>query len=525
MLQNCHFTHNLWVLIGLTFFLGSCSSKEALNLEYSFEIAKDVTSGIEEFDKIEFNAGELDLGFYEGEAWIKLDVKNTNKAISAFVICNDLINRNYRFYKLDTINNSLVNINDHVNLDYDDQRTDNFGRPNFQIDLAPYEKATFYISTTSDGRILQATPQLISYSKFQTIKQKRRFVNLLFYSVIIIILSINLLYFRIISKNIYSFYGAYILSGCLMYLFVEGNMYGLGLSINMVDHLMFISIRLWILSGVLFTLNFLDIKVIKPKLYKAIIASLIVTLIAPTIYQFSFPNTSISHLHVFENLIGFLWIAISLTTIAFAYGQRKLRSTYYFISYSTFLLFVLLGLLDSHTTMLPGDPFSYFKIGTSLEFIGFTYFMTILVTRKVNKGENLIHELQEQSEELIRKTRQLEELNELLENRSSIDKTDLIKVFTLLENSLTEEEEWENFKTDLVDLNPNFLNQLLAEHPNLSKSEIRLLVLIRIGHSQKEIAHMLGISPDSVKKARSRVRKRLNLKASQNLKSYLDELS
>lgn len=512
-------------MIGLSLMLASCTSKDSLDLNYTFEVAKDVNLSHDEYDKIPFKEGKLDLGFYEGEVWIKLEVSNGSKAVSAFVICNDLINRNYRFYRLDESNDSLVSINNGVDLDYDDERTDNFGRPNFQIDLAPSEQATYYISTTSDGRILQATPSLISYSKFQTIKQKRRFVNVLFYSVIIIILSINLLYFRLINRNIYFIYGAYILSGCLMYLFVEGNMYGLGLSNNMVDHLMFVSIRLWILCGVLFSLNFLDIEVIKPKLYKAILIILVVTLVPPTIYQFAFHNTSISHLHVLENLIGFIWIALSLTIIGLAYRQRKLRSTYYFISYSTFLLFVTMGLIDSHTTMLPGDPFSYFKIGTSLEFISFTYFMTILVTRKVNKGENLISELKEQSDQLIRKTKQLEELNKLLENRSNIDKTDLISVFTLLENSLTEEEDWENFKKDLVELNPIFLNTLLAKHPNLSKSEIRLLVLIRIGHSQKEIASILNISPDSVKKARSRVRKRLNLSTSQNLNTYLEELS
>ena len=512
-------------LIWIAFNLASCSKNETLDLEYSFEVAKNVEYDIDQFKEIKFQAGELDLGFYEGNAWIKLEIKNKSNATSLFVICNDLINRSYRFYKLNENDSLLYPVYKNINLKYTDHRTDNFGRPNFQINLAPFEKSTYYFTTSSDGRILQATPSLISYNKFQTKKQKRKFINVLFYTIVILILSINILYFRLINRKIYSIYGAYILSGCLMYLFVEGNLYDLGLSIFAIDHLMFFSIRLWILFGVLFSLTFLDIKVAYPKLYRSILVTLLITLGLPSIYQLLFPYTSISHLHVFENLIGFLWIALSLMILAFAFKKRKLRSMYYLISYSTFLFFVSLGLIDSHTTMLPGDPFSYFKIGTSLEFISFTYFMTILVSSKVTKGEQIINELRSKSDMLIRRTKKLEELNELLENRSNIDKTDLIKVFTLLENSLTEEDEWQKFKQDLTALNPNFLNQLKAKHPSLSESEIRLLVLVRIGHSQKEIANILCISPDSVKKARNRVRKSLKLDSTQNLKSYLNEIN
>lgn len=514
----------LFYLFWIALTLVSCSTKENLEVEYSFEVAKNVEYDIDQFKQIKFEPGELDLGFYKGNVWIKLEISNKSKANSVFVICNDLINRSYRFYQLNENDSLLYQVYSDVNLKYTDHRTDNFGRPNFQIILEPFEKGTYYINTSSDGRILQATPSLISYSKFQTIKQKRRFINVLFYSIVILILSINILYFRLINRKIYAVYGAYILSGCLMYLFVEGNLYDLGLSIFAVDHLMFISIRLWILFGVLFSLTFLDIKATYPKLYKLILIALLITLGLPSVYQLLFPFTSISHLHVLENLIGFLWIVLSLIILGFAFQKRKLRSTYYLISYSTFLFFVCLGLLDSHTAMLPGDPFSYFKIGTSLEFIGFTYFMTMLVSSKVSEGEQIINELRFKSDQLIKRTKKLEELNKLLENRSSIDKTDLIKVFTLLENSLSEADDWENFKRDLTALNPNFLNQLNAKHPELSESDIRLLVLIKIGHSQKEIANILSISPDSVKKARNRVRKRLNLDSDKNLKTYLDEI-
>jgi DNA-binding CsgD family transcriptional regulator len=42
--------------------------------------------------------------------------------------------------------------------------------------------------------------------------------------------------------------------------------------------------------------------------------------------------------------------------------------------------------------------------------------------------------------------------------------------------------------------------------------------------STKEIASVLGISPDSVKKARNRLRKKLDLDATQDLNNFLERM-
>ena len=109
----------------------------------------------------------------------------------------------------------------------------------------------------------------------------------------------------------------------------------------------------------------------------------------------------------------------------------------------------------------------------------------------------------------------------MAQSNSKLDKTELLGIFKLLENSLSTDEEWEDFKVKVGALNPNFYEQLFNKHPDLSKSEIRLLTLIKIGYSQKEIAKILVIEPDSVKKAKSRVRKKLELSSSIELSNYL----
>lgn len=508
----------LFVLFIGSVLLPSCSSDSRLKLDYSFEVAKDVTYGIEDFQKIEFEAtNNLDLGFYKGQVWIKLQTKNGSHPASYIVTCNDLINRNYRFYKL---NKSTGKLDHQKNVDFskDDARSYNFSKPNFQINLNSDEQSTYFITTYSDGRILQATPSLLRVNDFQLLKQKALIFDLIFYGAMFVLLLINIFYFKMIERKTYIFYVSYIISGCFMYLFVEGRLYGLGLSNNMIDHLMFITIRAWILFGVLFAMHFLDTKTTNPKYFKFIFILLTITLGGSTIYQLTFPIDTISTLHMTENIIGFIWIILSLTTVGIAFKRRKLESTYYLISYTVFLIFVTLGLIDSHTTMLIGDPFSYFKIGTFFELMGFSYFISILLKNKLLQAEKLKEE--------IRLTRlALNEKEQLLASSSeNLKEKDLKPIFNVIENSLSDEGDWSDFEEKFALLNPNFLEALVSRHPELTKSDLRLLMLTKMGYSQKEIASTLDIAPGSVKKARSRVRKKLQLDVSIKLNEYLQHI-
>jgi hypothetical protein len=269
-LKNKRHLNILFILL-VSILFSSCSHEKPINVDYSIKVAKDVKHSVHDFKKVEFTSdNNLDLGFYKGKVWIKLEISNAEMPSSFIVLCNDLINHNYRFYKLDTSKNNFEPYHKDIDLDKYDHRSFSFAKPNFKINLDANEKGIFLITTSSDGRILQASPKLISLNEFQSIKQRLLMFDIAFYCSIILLLLINLFYFRLIRSDIYYYYGAYILSGCLMYLFVEGRLYGLGMSNILVDHLMFISIRIWILASLLFTLKFLETKTTNPKYYKFI---------------------------------------------------------------------------------------------------------------------------------------------------------------------------------------------------------------------------------------------------------------
>ena len=500
----------------------SCSNNQDLTLSYSFESATTTIQKISDYQEIKFDSlVDLDLGFYAGNVWLKLEVTNNESSDSYIVMTNDLINRNYRFYKLDTLKNELISVSAHKDVSKYDHRTYNYAKPNFKIDLEANEKATYFISTESDGRILQATPTLLKIEEYRSIINQNSIFNIIFFAAIGMLLLINIFHWSILKKKIYYYYGFYILSSCLFYLNVEGHLYGLGFTNQIVDHFMFVCIRIWIFSIVLFSSQFLEINLTKPKFYKFIKWLLFTILGGLTLYQFLFFNASIRHLHLIENVLGFVWAVLAILMIVLSVKERRMQAKYYIIAFSFLVVFILLGLVDSHTALLPGDPFSYFKIGTFIELTGFTYFIALLIKKDLKKAAILENELIQNKKELLDISKKLKSRIDSASANTTIEKTDLLSIFKLLESSFSKDEEWLEFKTKFEELNPNFLAGLKQKHPNLTKSEIRLLILIRIGFTQKEIANMLNIAPDSVKKAKQRVRKKLNLSRSTKLTHYL----
>lgn len=76
---------------------------------------------------------------------------------------------------------------------------------------------------------------------------------------------------------------------------------------------------------------------------------------------------------------------------------------------------------------------------------------------------------------------------------------------------------WENFTLYFEAVHKDFEKVAVTTYPDISKNELRLMALIKMNLSSKEIAHILNISSDGVKKARQRLRKKMGLKSDDSL--------
>lgn len=90
----------------------------------------------------------------------------------------------------------------------------------------------------------------------------------------------------------------------------------------------------------------------------------------------------------------------------------------------------------------------------------------------------------------------------------------------ILRQSINIDKEWEDFKRFFEDVHTGFIENLKAKHPDLSANDLKICALTRLNLNIKETATILGITPESVKTARYRLRKKLDLDQNDDLLSY-----
>lgn len=97
----------------------------------------------------------------------------------------------------------------------------------------------------------------------------------------------------------------------------------------------------------------------------------------------------------------------------------------------------------------------------------------------------------------------------------------LNKLIHLINYSFNLDRDWKDFKIAFEQVHEGFFEKLQKHYPNISPSETRLCALLRLNFASKEIAAIMGISPDSVKVARYRLRKKLELSRNDSLVDFI----
>lgn len=87
----------------------------------------------------------------------------------------------------------------------------------------------------------------------------------------------------------------------------------------------------------------------------------------------------------------------------------------------------------------------------------------------------------------------------------------------LIEQSILTEEDWLRFRAMFDKVYPDFFTRLTHLANEATQAEQRMAALIRLGIGNKQMATMLGVSADTVRKSKSRLRQRLQLSAQDDL--------
>lgn len=153
-----------------------------------------------------------------------------------------------------------------------------------------------------------------------------------------------------------------------------------------------------------------------------------------------------------------------------------------------------------------------------------------LLQLKVLENDKLNQEVAFKNRELSTKALHIAQKNEVL-HRLQADLEEMAmekgaqecvrEVVSTLKLERTVDSNWEQFTKQFTELNPDFYKQLSDRYEGLTKNDLRLAALLRMNLSSKDIAMMLSISDDGIKKARQRFRKKLDLRPDESLEALI----
>jgi DNA-binding CsgD family transcriptional regulator len=99
---------------------------------------------------------------------------------------------------------------------------------------------------------------------------------------------------------------------------------------------------------------------------------------------------------------------------------------------------------------------------------------------------------------------------------------EIVKVINL---NIDTEQNWKKVMLDFQRMYPNFLPALKQQHPELTRNEKRLSVLLFLDITSAEIASILSVSESAISKGRQRLRHKLKLDPSADLGNYFKSFS
>ncbi len=214
------------------------------------------------------------------------------------------------------------------------------------------------------------------------------------------------------------------------------------------------------------------------------------------------------------------------------------------------------GWNDIHTTLITkvGKRIPYYLQGYALHIDGEAYFMGVGInmSKQHKLKKKLVQSEKQQLKEQLKKKeiddllnekkRELlthvisethtsqniknarEKINKLLTKYSETDVCDNLKeIDNILSQNISKDKQWEIFKLRFKEIHPSFFNNLLEKYPNLTNSELKFCAYLRLNLSSNQIAALLNISKEGIRKARYRIRKKMDLDIKDSLEKCISK--
>ena len=116
------------------------------------------------------------------------------------------------------------------------------------------------------------------------------------------------------------------------------------------------------------------------------------------------------------------------------------------------------------------------------------------------------------------------QVNSILQKASGQHKTELVNISRSLKKQMSFENDWNKIKLHFEKVHPRFFEKLSSIAPTLTPNDLKNCAYIKMKLNHKEIANLTALDYNSVKMARYRIKKKLNLEKEEDLNSFIENL-
>lgn len=227
-------------------------------------------------------------------------------------------------------------------------------------------------------------------------------------------------------------------------------------------------------------------------------------------YEIKEKQQEIAHLegiHVFETRIRWLLLILILTLLGLGWGlisrQRlKMRATKSTLKKQEELLEVNERLIQTEK-----ENINLLEARMAAEVGAQQKALSAQTLHVIEKNE-ILKEIQSK-------------LKAALEQDPKEQRKKLRNLMKQIDANLGQDRDWESFKHTFENVHQDFLKNLNSRNPSLTTGDVKLACLMKMNLSSREIAATLGISTESLRISRYRLRKRLQLSEGMDLQHYL----
>lgn len=375
------------------------------------------------------------------------------------------------------------------------------------------------------------------------------FMNGLFYGFILVIVIYNLFLWFVLHDRSYLYYILYMIFSGLLLMHFDGITYTYlwPSSPWLNDHPAIIA-SIPIFFACLFVSVFLNLKHHYPALQKGLwsicIFLVLSCMMSATGYKFS--ALALSQFVAFAGSFYFFFIGV----MVYRKGYRPAR--YYLASWTVLIAGVLIFLAkDMGWIAYNIFTSNSLKIGIGAEAVLIAFaladrFSFYKAEKKRLENEKMQAEAEkikiagelENAERLLTSyTENLRQKNQLIEQfkgdfeqlelklkGTELEKDQSETIDKLLQSIILTEENWTEFRKLFDKVYQGYIFRVRSKYAYLTESDIRLITLMKLKLSYREMANMLGVTTEAVRKARQRLRAKLELGLEDDIEGILNEV-